>query len=99
MTVRHYVNPLIFLVVTLSNEIDLDTMCTLPEYRRRGAASLMLKWAASFADKHGLVCYAETPISCVSLHFKNGFEEMDTIDLSIGDAKAYTLVCVLREPA
>lgn len=85
--------------MTLSNEADLDTMCTLPEYRGRGAASLMLKWATSFADKHGLICYAEAPISCASMHFKNGFEEMDTIDLSIGGAKAYTLVCVLREPA
>lgn len=74
-------------------------MCTLPEYRRRGAAGLMLKWAATFADKHGLLCYSEVPMSCVSIFFKNGFEEMDTIDLSIGDAKAYTLVCLMREPA
>jgi GNAT superfamily N-acetyltransferase len=51
----------------------LDTLSTLPEYRRRGAAALLVKWGAKKADELGIELYLTSSMVARPLYEKMGF--------------------------
>lgn len=73
-------------------------MGTLPDFRGRGAASLMLQWVTGFADQHGQVCGAEVPGEDFKLFSKYGFENSGTITLDLKDGTILPVAVLLREP-
>lgn len=73
-------------------------MGTLPEFRGQGAASLMLEWAAGFADKYGIPCYCEALRENIKLLAKYGFEQRGTIKLDPRDGSVLTVAFTVREP-
>lgn len=73
-------------------------MATLPEYRRQGAANLMLKWMTEFADQHGLLFYVEAEPTGVEMCQKAGFEIHDRFEVKVEDGSPYVLTCMSREP-
>lgn len=73
-------------------------MGTLPDFRGRGAASLMLQWVTEFADQHDQVCGAEVPGEDLKLFSKYGFERRGTIRLNLKDGTVLPVAVLLREP-
>ena len=55
--------------------IDLDLIITAPEYRRQGAASLLVQWGCDLADQNGVVAYLDAYEPAAPLYYKHGFED------------------------
>lgn len=82
----------------LTRGVVLDLMGTLPEHRRQGAASLMLEWAADFADKHGLVSNFDVEGEVSSICGKYGWEKKESFKVEGSKGKMLTFTVVVREP-
>lgn len=52
---------------------DLDTLGTHPDYQRRGAGSLAVKWGCDMADKDGVSAYVDANKEGAGLYKKFGF--------------------------
>ncbi|KAJ3474163.1 hypothetical protein NLG97_g9963 [Lecanicillium saksenae] len=76
----------------------LDSMVTLPEYRRQGAASLMLKWAADFADEHGILSTMDVCGDVTSICGKFGWEDKGTAEVVSGAGTVLKFTVLVREP-
>ncbi|KAJ5116640.1 hypothetical protein N7456_000988 [Penicillium angulare] len=51
----------------------LDTVGTHPDYQRRGAASLIVKWGCDLADRNGVGAYVDASKEGAPLYQKFGF--------------------------
>ncbi|EPS26468.1 hypothetical protein PDE_01405 [Penicillium oxalicum 114-2] len=51
----------------------LDMLATHPEYRRRGAGSMLVKWGCDLADREGVGAYVDASQAGVPLYKKFGF--------------------------
>ncbi|OIW30684.1 acetyltransferase [Coniochaeta ligniaria NRRL 30616] len=51
----------------------LDTIGTHPDYQRRGAASMLVKWGCDLADKHGVGAYVDASKAGAPLYQRFGF--------------------------
>ncbi|OAA52877.1 Acyl-CoA N-acyltransferase [Cordyceps fumosorosea ARSEF 2679] len=78
--------------------LRLDLIGTLPEYRSRGAASLMLRWAADFADEHGLVSHFDVAGPVETVYAKLGWEEKGSFEVARGDGQMVAFTVMVREP-
>ncbi|RSL51386.1 hypothetical protein CEP52_016557 [Fusarium oligoseptatum] len=54
---------------------SLDTLVTHPEYRRRGAGSMLMKWGCDLADENGVEVYVDASRDGSFLYRKFGFVE------------------------
>lgn len=52
---------------------DLDTVATHPDYQRRGAGSLLVKWGCDLADTQGVQAYVDASKDGAPLYAKFGF--------------------------
>jgi predicted N-acetyltransferase YhbS len=52
---------------------DLDTVATHPDYQRRGAGSLLVKWGCDLADAQGVQAYVDASKDGAPLYAKFGF--------------------------
>lgn len=59
----------------------------LPEFRRRGAASLVMEWGTKKADELGMDSFVESTEIAVPLYEKHGFVKVDhfSVDATISD--------------
>lgn len=55
--------------------LDLDMLGTHPDYRRRGAGSMLVRWGCELADRDGLVAYVDASPEGAALYRKFGFED------------------------
>ncbi|RMJ01506.1 hypothetical protein CDV36_015752 [Fusarium kuroshium] len=53
----------------------LDTLVTHPEYRRRGAGSMLMRWGCDLADENGVEVYVDASRDGSFLYRKFGFVE------------------------
>ncbi|KAH6665359.1 acyl-CoA N-acyltransferase [Plectosphaerella plurivora] len=51
----------------------LDTLATHPDYHRRGAASMLIKWGCDLADKDGVGAYVDASKAGAPLYARFGF--------------------------
>ncbi|KAL0782607.1 hypothetical protein CaCOL14_000513 [Colletotrichum acutatum] len=51
----------------------LDTLVTHPDYQRRGAASMLLKWGCALADEDGVAAYVDASKTGKGLYERFGF--------------------------
>ncbi|OQE21959.1 hypothetical protein PENSTE_c011G03323 [Penicillium steckii] len=51
----------------------LDMLCTHPDFERRGAGSMLVKWGCDLADKDGVAAYVDASKSGAPLYEKFGF--------------------------
>ncbi|KAJ5910467.1 hypothetical protein N7504_005110 [Penicillium tannophilum] len=58
--------------------IFLDTLCTHPDYWRRGAGSMIVKWGCDLADKEGVSAYLDSSKDGAPLYQKFGFVDEGT---------------------
>ncbi|KAL5322659.1 hypothetical protein ACEPPN_010634 [Leptodophora sp. 'Broadleaf-Isolate-01'] len=58
----------------------LESISTLPEFRKRGLASKLLDWGVDAADELGWECYLDGAAGAVPLYKKYGFVEMPEKD-------------------
>lgn len=71
----------------------------MPEYRGQGAAaSLMLQWAADFADEHGLASHIDTVGDAPTPHTKLGWEKRGSFEVARSDGKMLACSVFVREP-
>ena len=59
---------------------DLDSLATHPEYQRRGAGSMLVKWGCDLADRDGVKAYVDGSKDGAPLYERFGF-----VDESVGD--------------
>ena len=81
----------------------MDICVTIPEFRRRGAASLSLQWGIDKADEMKAKAFIEASMEGAQLYEKFGFMTRDIMDLKKGDmsddvewqkfATEYPLLC------
>lgn len=55
--------------------LDLDMLGTHPEYRQRGAASMLVRWGCELADRDGVLAYVDASKEGARLYQKFGFED------------------------
>ncbi|KAA8642574.1 GNAT family N-acetyltransferase [Aspergillus tanneri] len=53
--------------------LDLDLLITHPEYRRQGAASMLVKWGCDLADQNQVLAYVDAYKPAAALYRKLGF--------------------------
>lgn len=53
--------------------VDLDTVATHPDYQRRGAGSMLVKWGCDLADAQGVSAYVDASKDGAPLYAKFGF--------------------------
>ncbi|CZS93237.1 uncharacterized protein RAG0_03610 [Rhynchosporium agropyri] len=58
----------------------LETIATLPEYRKKGLASMLLHWGTDQADQLGWECYLNADEAAILLYQKHGFVVMPETD-------------------
>ncbi|KAI8657972.1 N-acetyltransferase domain-containing protein [Fusarium keratoplasticum] len=51
----------------------LDTLATHPDYQRRGAGSMLMKWGCDLADKNGVGAYVDASKAGAPLYERFGF--------------------------
>ena len=59
---------------------DLDTLGTHPDYWRRGAGSLLVKWGCDLADADGVSAYVDASKDGAPLYAKYGFVDEGSPD-------------------
>ncbi|CAI7567772.1 unnamed protein product [Penicillium viridicatum] len=55
----------------------LDTLGTHPDYQRRGAGSMLVKWGCDLADKDGVAAYVDASKEGAPLYQKHGFVDFN----------------------
>ncbi|KAK9326844.1 hypothetical protein V1520DRAFT_97555 [Lipomyces starkeyi] len=76
---------------------------TLPEYRRREAASMILEYGTKMADENGWCMYADsTPIGA-GMYPKHGFDKIGEFVSDLGkwggmEGEMHTTVAFIRDP-
>lgn len=68
--------------------IDLDTLATHPDYQRRGAGSMLLKWGCELADRHGVALYVDASKAGAPLYERFGFVD----EGELGNGKVASMV-------
>lgn len=53
--------------------IDLDMLGTHPDYRCRGAGSMLVRWGCEIADHEGVGAYIDASKAGAPLYAKHGF--------------------------
>lgn len=62
---------------------DLDTLGTHPDYQRRGAGSMLVKWGCDLADKDGVAAYVDASKEGAPLYQKHGFVDFNPPDADV----------------
>lgn len=70
-------------MVELMQGLDLDLIITHPDYRRQGAASLLVQWGCDLADQKGVVAYLDAYEPAAPLYYKHGFQDQVEPPLNI----------------
>lgn len=65
---------------------------THPDYRRRGSASMLIRWGCELADRDGVVAYVDASPAGAPLYQKFGFKDCRDPELS-----AKGVVAMVRE--
>lgn len=70
----------------LRSKTDLHICFTVPDYRRQGAAGLMMRWGCGLADQLSVPAYVEASPDGTALYKAFGFYEIDRADAGELDA-------------
>ena len=63
--------------------IDLDTVVTHPEHRRRGAASMLVKRVIDETDRRGIVSVLQASEMGIGCYRKVGFEVVSEVQIDL----------------
>lgn len=63
--------------------LDLDTIGTHPDWQRRGASSMIVKWGCDLCDKDGVAAYVDASKEGAPLYAKHGFVDYSPPDTEI----------------
>ncbi|KAJ0108912.1 hypothetical protein J7T55_005455 [Diaporthe amygdali] len=77
----------------------LGMIVTSPDYRRRGAASLLMQWGIEKADERGVEIYLESSLAGRPLYEKFGLRTLKVFDFDmaqLGHVGIDTHTCMLR---
>jgi GNAT superfamily N-acetyltransferase len=58
---------------SLTCETDLDTVGTHPDYQKRGAGAMLVKWGCDLADENDVAAYVDASKAGAPLYKKHGF--------------------------
>ncbi|KFY26987.1 hypothetical protein V491_01093 [Pseudogymnoascus sp. VKM F-3775] len=61
----------------------LDTLGTHPDYQRRGAGSMLVKWGCDLADKDGVSAYVDASKKGLPLYKKYGFVDFSPAGVDV----------------
>lgn len=67
----------------------LTRLCTLADWRRRGAASMLVNWGLEKAKKQGVICAVEGTEESKPLYIKSGFVLVE--ECKLGGIPAYIM--------
>lgn len=68
-------------------------LVTHPDFRRQGAASMLIKWGCDLADQNGVAAYLDAHEDAAPLYMRFGFKVRDDIGVTSDGA-----VPMIREP-
>lgn len=72
--------------------LDLDMLGTHPDYRKRGAGSMLVKWGCDLADREGVGAYVDASKAGAPLYEKFGF-----VDHSLPGSEGSTVASMARK--
>jgi GNAT superfamily N-acetyltransferase len=68
-------------------------LVTHPDFRRQGAASILIQWGCDLADRNGVAAYLDAHEDAAPLYRKFGFKDRNDIGVTSDGA-----VPMIREP-
>lgn len=74
--------------MTLTRYIDktvLALLATAPEYRRRGAGGLLVRWGIDRSEATGLPCYLQASEQGRRLYLHHGFRDLGTVEFCLAE--------------
>lgn len=74
----------------------LSFIGTHPDWERRGAASMLIRWAIQKCCEEHYHAYLESTPVASALYLRLGFVPTDKISMSLDDGSVYEEVCYLR---
>lgn len=84
---------LVLVLTRIADALDLDMLVVHPEYRGRGAASMLIEWGCKLADQDGVPAYLDAHIDAASLYRRFGFKDREDKVVTPEGA-----VSMIREP-
>lgn len=76
-------------------------MHTGPQYQKRGAASMLIKWGLQRADELNLPVYLESSPVAHDFYEKHGFKDVNKIEVDLtpfgGPGLVHSAPCMLRD--
>lgn len=76
----------------------LELLVTDVKYRRRGAATLLIKWGTDSADKEGICCRVEASPMGKPVYAACGFEELGIWKVHAkGQEEVFQMWCMSRK--
>ena len=91
----------VYIIVVNANYIVLDFLATLPQYQRRGAASVLLRWRMEQAAERGVGIFLEATMDGYQLYRKRGWKDVYELTMNYdtwGGKGAQTLVLMRKAP-
>jgi len=73
-------------------------MCVHPDWQRRGAGKMLMRWGSDRTDELGIPAYLEASPYGVPLYKSCGYEDFEPITMIV-DGKDVTYPCMVRWPA
>jgi GNAT superfamily N-acetyltransferase len=76
----------------------LELIVTDVKYRRRGAATTLIKWGTARADQEGICCRVEASPMGKPVYASCGFEELGPWDVQVkGQLEVFHMWCMFRK--
>ena len=89
----------VYIIVVNANYIVLDFLATLPQYQRRGAASVLLRWRMEQAAERGVGIFLEATMDGYQLYRKRGWKDVHELTMNYdtcGGKGAQTLMLMRK---
>ena len=89
------------IVPTDQDTIDLETLITSPNHRRRGAATLLLRWGMDQARALNIPIYLHASPVGLPLYQKFGFRKIGSHDVDLSSVSSGTRshACMIWDPS
>jgi GNAT superfamily N-acetyltransferase len=82
-----------------NDQMFLHNISTRPDYQRRGAATALIQWGMSFAEREGIPVTLLSNSVGMQLYTKLSFKSFRTVEVRVeGDSEMLFITPMIKEP-